>query len=199
MGGTGVQYAGYGVDKIPYTEWLENAVGTGTKGVSWLAQEAYDMGVKPLIRKTTTLLMTPIQVIENLLWFGPTQIVELMGSGGGVIESDASIVEQLQGLYSNTTLYQTVTNRELEGEGFFAGKAIEEKRNQLEERLRPKLYGQTATMGRTLAGLGVATGVIEAGDDIHSLLSGSIDGMFQVLADPVNKIVLPNFLMIYLI
>lgn len=194
VGGTGVQYAGYGVDKLPYTEWLENVVGAGTKGVSWLAQEAYDMGVKPLIRKTTTLLMTPIQVIENLLWFGPTQIVELMGSGGGVVESDASIMEQLQGLYSNTTLYQTVTNRELEGKGFFAGKAIEEKRNQLEERLRPKLYGQTATMGRTLAGLGVATGVIEAGDDIHSLLSGSIDGMFQVLADPVNKIVLPNFL-----
>ena len=194
VGGTGVQYAGYGVDKIPYTEWLENAVGTGTKGVSWLAQEAYDMGVKPLIRKTTTLLMTPIQVIENLLWFGPTQIIELMGSGGGVVESDASIIEQLQGLYSNTTLYQTVTNRELEGEGFFAGKAIEEKRNQLEERLRPKLYGQTATMGRTLAGLGVVTGVIEAGDDIHSLISGGIDATFQVLGDPVNKVVLPNFL-----
>lgn len=194
VGGTGVQQAGYGVDKIPYTEWLENVVGTGTKGVSWLAQETYDMGVKPLIRKTTTLLMTPLQVIENLLWFGPTQIVELMGSGGGVVESDASIMEQLQGLYSNTTLYQTVTNRELEGEGFFAGKAIEEKRNKLEEELRPKLYGQTATMGRALAGIGVVTGIIEAGDDIHSLISGGIDATFQVLADPVNKIVLPNFL-----
>jgi hypothetical protein len=194
VGGTGVQQAGYQVDKIPYTEWLENVVGTGTKGVSWLAQEAYDMGVKPLIRKTTTLMMTPLQMIENFMWFGPTQIVELAGSGGGVIESDASIMEQLQGLYSNTTLYQTLLNPELEGKGFFAGKAIEEKRNKLEDQLRPKLYGQTATLGRTLAGLGVATGVIEAGDDIHSLISGGIDGTFQVLADPVNKIVLPNFL-----
>ena len=182
-------------DSIPYTEWVENVVGSTVKGTSYVAQSVYDSGVKPIIRKGTTLAMAPLQMVENLIFFGPTLIVDAMGDGGGIQKSDASIWDQVKGIFTNTTLYQMGLNPgEEEGEGFFAGQGIEEKRTKLEEELRFKVYGQTATLGRVMAGLGVATNIIEVGDDLHSFISGSIDVVGQVFLDPLNLIQAPNAL-----
>lgn len=182
-------------DSIPYTEWVENVVGSTVKGTNYVAQSVYDSGVKPIIRKGTTLAMAPLQMVENLIFFGPTLIVDAMGDGGGIQKSDASIWDQVKGIFTNTTLYQMGLNPgEEEGEGFFAGQGIEEKRNKLEEELRFKVYGQTATLGRVMGGLGVATNVVEVGDDLHSFISGSIDGLTQVFLDPFNVVKAPNAL-----
>jgi hypothetical protein len=182
-------------DSIPYTEWAENVVGSTVKGTGYVAQSVYDSGIKPIIRKGTTLAMAPLQIVENLLFFAPSVLVSIMGDGGGIEKSDASIWDQVKGIFTNTTLYQTgLRPGEKEGEGFFAGKEIEEKRNKLEEELRFKVYGQTATMGRIMTGLGVATNVIEVGDDLHSFISGSIDGLGQVFLDPLNVVRAPNAL-----
>jgi hypothetical protein len=182
-------------DSVPYTEWLENVVGSTVKGTGYVAQSVYDSGIKPLIRKGTTLAMAPLQIVENLIFFAPSLFVSLTGDGGGIEKADASIWDQVKGIFTNTTLYQTGLNPgKKEGEGFFAGKEIEEKRNKLEEELRFKVYGQTATLGRVMAGLGVAANVIEVGDDTHSFISGSIDALAQVYLDPLNLVRAPNAL-----
>jgi len=182
-------------DSVPYTEWVENVVGSTVKGTGYVAQSLYDTGIKPLIRKGTTLAMAPLQIVENLIFFAPSLFVSLTGDGDGIEKPDASIWDQVKGIFTNTTLYQTGLNPgKKEGEGFFAGKEIEEKRNKLEEELRFKVYGQTATLGRVMAGLGVAANVIEVGDDTHSFISGSIDAAAQVFMDPLNLVRAPNAL-----
>jgi hypothetical protein len=179
-------------DAIPYTEWLEDVVGSGVGGTAWLAQTFYNNSAKPFIRDVTIFASTPQQLIENLFFFGVASVNYLTPIGGREkYQPDASIWDQAKGVLTNTTLAQTIIAKGDVGEGFFVDAETEGKRNKLEESLRPELYGQTATFGRTLAAPMVATGIIEAGDDIHSLISGSIDVSAQVFLDPLNKLAAP--------
>lgn len=181
-------------DVIPYTEWLEDVVGSGVGGTAWLAQNLYDTTVKPTIRSATTFAMTPLQLVENLIFFGAASINYGTGLGRESYQPDTSIWDQAKGVLTNTTLAQTIIAGGDTGEGFFVDEETEAKRNKLEESLRPELYGQTATFGRVLAAPAVATGVVEAGDDLHSLISGSVDLAAQVFLDPINRVAAPKAL-----
>lgn len=193
MAEPGVTAAGKAFDKIPYTEWVENVAGAGITGASKVASFVYDEGIKPQIRNLAALTVTPLQMVENAAFFLPAVIYN--DDNKIWTASDASIWDQVRGLVTNTSLAQMVmVGPGNAGEGFFPGGKVEEQRNLLEERLRPKVYGQTATVGRTIAGLGVQAGLYEVGDDWHSLISGGIDAMFQVYADPMNMVQAPKYL-----
>lgn len=184
--------AGKTFDKIPYTEWVEDVVGAGVSGASKVASFVYDEAVKPQIRNLAALTLAPLQMVENAIFFLPAVIYN--DDNQIWTASDASIWDQVRGLVTNTSLAQMVMLGPGEaGEGFFPGGKVEEQRNLLEERLRPKVYGQTATVGRTIAGLGVQAGFYEVGDDWHTLISGGIDAMFQVYTDPMNLIQAPKY------
>ena len=166
------------LDRIPGTEWVEDVIG-------YTGSLAYDT-FKGLVRNSMLVMATPIQMVENLIFLGTT-----FYDSGGIEGSKASTWEQLRGIFTNTSLYQTIKSGDA-GEGFFTTDAVERQRNELEEYLRPKVYGQTATVGRMIAGLGVLTNIVEPGDDLHSLFSGSIDGLFQVFVDPANYLSVPK-------
>ncbi len=176
------------VDAIPYTEWAENVLGKTLSIAASGGSTAWNTMVRDPLRETLTVAMAPIQMIENLIMFSPSLI--LNDDSSIVTASDASIWEQMKGIISNTTLFQNKST----GEGYLPGGPAEEARNKLEERLRPKIYGQTATVGRIVASLGVIADVYEAGDDIHSLLSGTTDMGFQVFMDPLNVVQAPKAL-----
>ena len=180
------------VDAIPYTEWAENVVGKTLSISASAGSSAWNMMVRDPLRQTMTVAMAPLQIIENLVMFSPALI--LNEDSSIVTASDASIWEQMQGIFTNTTMYQAGGKLDATGQGYLPGGPAEEARNKLEERLRPKLFGQTATVGRTLASLGVIADVYEAGDDIHSLISGTLDMGFQVFMDPLNAVQAPKAL-----
>jgi hypothetical protein len=171
------------VDAIPYTEWAENVLGKTLSVSASAGSTAWNTMVRDPLRATMTVAMAPLQIMENLVMFSPALI--LNEDSSIVTASDASIWEQMKGIITNTTLFQNKST----GEGYLPGGPAEEARNKLEERLRPKIYGQTATVGRTIAALGVIADVYEAGDDIHSLISGTTDMGFQVFIDPLNQVV----------
>ncbi len=174
------------VDSIPYTEWAENVVGKTLSVSASAGSSFWNMAVRDPIRDSMTFAMTPVQIVENLIFFGAASINYSMGDTEAY-NQDVSIWEQMQGVLTNTTLYQGLAKGGT-GEGYLPAGPAEIERNKLEERLRPKIFGQTATVGRTLAGVGVIADLYEPGDDIHSLISGSIDTAFQVYFDPLNKI-----------
>lgn len=176
------------VDAIPYTEWAENVLGKTLSIAASGGSTAWNTMVRDPLRETMTLAMAPIQIMENLIMFSPSLI--LNEDSSIVTASDASIWEQMRGILTNTTLLTNASR----GEGYLPGGQAEIERNKLEERLRPKLYGQTATVGRTVAALGVIADVFEAGDDIHSLISGTTDMGFQVFLDPFNQVQAPKAL-----
>lgn len=179
------------VDAIPYTEWAEDVVGKTLSISASAGSSFWNTAVRDPLRETMTLAMAPLQIIENLIMFSPAVILNYDDSI--VTASDASIWEQMQGIFTNTTMYQGLVEGGT-GEGYLPGGQAEIERNKLEERLRPKLFGQTATVGRTLASLGVIADVYEAGDDIHSLISGTLDMGFQVFLDPLNAVQAPKVL-----
>ena len=185
------------VDAIPFTEWAENAVGSTLGFGSNYGSKAFNFAVRDNIRRTMTAAMTPLQVFENLVMFLPTMIASIPGGNADFVKSDASIWDQVRGLISDTTIGQQFAqegalgfvnpfDESSIGTGYFPAGTAEEQRNKLEERLRPEFFGQTATVGRLFAGLGVYANLYEPGDDNHSLLSGTIDALFQVAFDPMN-------------
>ena len=190
------------VDAIPFTEWAENAVGSTLGFGSNYGSKAFNFAVRDNIRRTMTAAMTPLQVMENLVMFLPTMVASIPGGNADFVKSDASIWDQVRGLISNTTIGQQFAeegalgfvnpfDESSTGTGYFPAGTAEEQRNKLEERLRPEFLGQTATVGRLFAGLGVYANLYEPGDDNHSLLSGTIDALFQVAFDPLN-VLLPG-------
>ena len=180
------------VDAIPYTEWAEDVVGKTLSISASAGSSFWNMAVRDPLRETMTAAMAPLQIAENLLFFFPAIINNT--DGGAVIASDASVWEQMQGILTNTTLYQGLKVEGGVGEGYLPGGPAEVERNKLEERLRPKLYGQTATVGRVFGAMGVIADLYEPGDDIHSFISGTIDMGTQVALDPLNKLVAPKLL-----
>jgi len=187
------------VDAIPFTEWAENAVGSTLGFGSNYGSKAFNFAVRDNIRRTMTAAMTPLQVMENVTMFLPTMIASIPGGNSDFVKSDASIWDQVRGLISNTTIGQQIAQEGVlgtlnpfdessTGTGYFPAGTAEEQRNKLEERLRPELFGQTATVGRLIAGLGVYANLYEPGDDNHSLLSGTVDALFQVFLDPLNAL-----------
>ena len=180
------------VDSIPYTEWAEDAVGKTLSIGASAGSSFWNMAVRDPLRETMTAAMAPLQIAENLLFFFPAVINNT--DSGAVIASDASVWEQMRGILTNTTLYQSLQVEGGVGEGYLPGGPAEVERNKLEERLRPKLYGQTATVGRVVGAMGVIADLYETGDDIHSFISGTIDAGTQVYLDPLNKLTAPKLL-----
>ena len=180
------------VDSIPYTEWAEDAVGKTLSIGASAGSSFWNLAVRDPLRDTMTAAMAPLQIAENLLFFFPTVINNT--DSGAVIASDASLWEQMQGILTNTTLYQDLQVEGGTGEGYLPGGPAEVERNKLEERLRPKLYGQTATVGRVIGATGVIADLYEPGDDVHSFISGTIDAGTQVFLDPLNKLTAPKLL-----
>lgn len=179
------------VDAIPYTEWAENVVGKTLSVTAGAGSDIWNLAVRDTIRGLLTTAMSPLQVMENLIMFGPAVI---LGKDSSIVTaSDASIWDQVRGIITNTTAYQDISGKNT-GKGYFPAGTAEEERNKLEEKLRPKLFGQTATIGRTIAALGVIANVYESGDDLHSLISGSLDAAAQVYLDPLNVVQAPKAL-----
>ena len=177
------------VDSVPYTEWAENVVGKTLSVSASAGSDIWNAAVRDVIRGSMTVAMAPLQVIENLVFFGAASINYSTGDTEAY-NPDVSIWDQAKGVLTNTTLFQNKST----GEGYFPAGPAEEERNKLEERLRPKIFGQTATVGRTLGAIGVMANVYEPGDDLHSLVSGTIDAAFQVYFDPLNAVQAPKAL-----
>ena len=194
-------------DKVA-PEAFEDLVGQAVGGAGVAASWVYDEFFKPTIRGASSALMLPIELIENIAMVGGDLLWREYGMGPGYEASEASVTEMLKSIYANTTIYQSGLQRwrtrnfeggegqfafSPEGEGFFpAGLTIQEK-NKYEEFIRPKIYGQTATVGRAAWKPLVDTGIIQAGDDVHSLLTGATDASFIIFADPNNYIKLADY------
>lgn len=181
------------VDSIPYTEWAENVVGKTLSVSAGAGADIWNMAVRDSIRSSMTYAMAPLQVVENLVFFGAASINYATGDTEAY-NPDASIWDQAKGVLTNTTLFQSGGKVSATGQGYFPAGPAEEERNKLEEKLRPKLYGQTATVGRSLGAIGVMANLYEPGDDLHSLVTGTIDAAFQVYFDPLNAVQAPKAL-----
>jgi hypothetical protein len=180
------------VDAIPYTEWSEDVVGKTLSVAAGAGSDIWNLAVRDTVRGVMTTAMFPLQVVENLFFFGAAAVHYPLGLTEKY-NKDTSIWDQTRGILTNTTLVQDVMG-ESTGSGYFPAGPAEEKRNKLEESLRPKLFGQTATIGRIVAGPGVMANLYESGDDIHSLISGTSDAAFQVFMDPLNLVQAPKAL-----
>jgi hypothetical protein len=180
------------VDSIPYTEWAENVVGKTLSVAGGAGADIWNLAVRDTVRGTMTTTMTGIQLIENLVFFGAAAINYSMDDTEAY-NKDVSIWDQARGVFTNTTLAQDLMGGDT-GQGYLPGGPAEEERNKLEEKLRPKIFGQTGTVGRTFAALGVMANLYESGDDVHSLISGTLDAAFQVYFDPMNGIQIPKVL-----
>jgi hypothetical protein len=166
---------------------VEISVGAAVDAAGFLGNKAYEHVAKPYIRNSMVGLITPLQLIENIFMFGQSMVTSGVSSTSQ--RAEASFLEQLTGIFTNTTLYYEFFNDEgVESTGLLPNPEIEARRAKDEERLRPTLFGQTATVGRIIGGLPVLFGWIETDDDIHQLISGGIDGLFNIFADPVNWI-----------
>lgn len=177
-----IEPVGRQIYKVPGAEFT---IGTAGDVIGFLGGKSYEYIAKPFIRSSMVGLMTPLQLVENITMFAANQAV--VRDNADIQASKASLWEQLTGIFTNTTMYYETFGRDgVESTGLMPSRVLEARRAKYEEYLRPKLYDQTATVGRVLAGLGVKAGIIETGDDIHQLLSGSIDGLFNVFADPAN-------------
>ena len=194
-------------------EWSEDVLGYAVTRSEILGQWLYDEWFKPTIRESAALLMMPIEIIENLVMtgiFGPIleANVDEFNTPGAVEKSQASWKERVLGVFSNTTYaqygMQRWRSREFEGgegqfqyspggEGFFITGETMQNKNKLEEYLRPTLYGQTATIGRVAASPLVEWGVVQAGDDLHSLVSGFTDAAFQIYGDPASWVSIADY------
>jgi hypothetical protein len=168
--------------KIPGVEF---SVGTAADAAGFLGKKSYEYVVKPFIRETMVSLITPFQLLENIIMFAGSQAV--FRDNADIQGPKASLLEQLTGIFTNTTMYYESFNRDgVESKGLLPSPELEARRAKFEESLRPTLYGQTATLGRMPAGLLVKFGLVEADDDIHQLISGGLDGLAAVFLDPVN-------------
>jgi hypothetical protein len=172
------------VDSVPYTEWAEDVVGRSLSIAAAGGSSAWNLMVRDPLRGSMTVAMAPLQIVENLFFFFPATINYATGDTEAY-NPDVSIWDQMKGVITNTTLFQNKST----GEGYMPGGPAEIERNKLEERLRPKIGGQTGTVGRVVAATGVMADLYETGDDIHSLISGTIDAGVQVYFDPLNKVV----------
>jgi len=194
-------------DKVA-PEAFEDLVGQAVGGVGVAASWVYDEFFKPMIRDVSSALMLPIELIENFAMVGGDLIWREYGMGPGYEASEASVTEMLKSIYANTTIYQSGLQRwrtrnfeggegqfafSPSGEGFFPSGMTMEEKNKYEEFIRPKIYGQTATVGRAAWKPLVDTGLVQAGDDVHSLLTGATDASFIIFTDPLNYIQLANY------
>jgi len=207
-----LQAARYVGDRIA-PEWTEDALGYAVTRGEVLGQWFYDEWFKPLIRESAGLLMMPVEIIENFIMtgiFGPIveANVDEFNTPGAVEKSQASWKERALGIFTNTTYAQYGMTRwrsrdfkggegefkySPAGEGFVISGEVMQNKNKLEEYLRPTMYGQTATIGRVAASPLVEWGVVQAGDDIHSLVSGLTDAGFQIYADPLAWIQIAKY------
>jgi hypothetical protein len=179
---------------VPFSNVISDFGQESLKSTQWLAQKVYDYAAKPLIRDAATIAMAPLQIMENLAMFGGAMVASIpdfsigdYNFGAAWEPPDAGFWEQLGGIVNNTTLAQRIQLKD-PGSGLLPGGEMEQARNKLEEKLRPELWGKTATFGRTLAGLGVVSNLFEAGDDNYAFWSGILDAGFQIYADPINII-----------
>jgi len=194
-------------DKVA-PEAFEDLVGQAVGGVGVASSWVYDEFFKPMIRNVSSALMLPIELIENFAMVGSDLIWREYGLGPGYEASEASVTEMLKSLYANTTIYQSGLQSwrtrnfkggegqfafSPSGEGFFPSGMTMEEKNKYEEFIRPKIYGQTATVGRATWKLLADTGLVQAGDDVHSLLTGATDASFIIFTDPLNYIQLANY------
>jgi len=189
-------------------EAVEDILGQVAGGISTAGSWVYDEFFKPYIRDASSVLMLPIELLENVAMVGADFYWREFSPSAGYEASEASTIERLKSIYANTTFYQSGAarwrTRNFEGgegefaysptgEGFFAaGQSLIDK-NKYEEFIRPKLYGQTATVGRAAWLPLVETGAIQAGDDIHSLLTGATDAGFVIFGDLNNYVKIGNY------
>lgn len=194
-------------------EWSEDALGYAVGKAEIVGSWFYDQAFKPLIRDVSSTMMLPIELLENIVMTGIFQPIlenniDDFNTPNALEKSQASWKERITGIFTNSTFAQygleRWRNRNFEGgqgefaytpggEGFFpAGESLV-KKNQLEEYLRPTLYGQTATVGRVAASPLVEWGVVQAGDDVHSLISGFTDAGFQLYGDPATWFSLADY------
>ena len=189
-------------------EAVEDILGQVAGGISTAGSWVYDEFFKPYIRDASSVLMLPIELLENVAMVGADFYWREFSPSAGYEASEASTIERLKSIYANTTFYQSGAarwrTRNFEGgegefaysptgEGFFAaGQSLIDK-NKYEEFIRPKLYGQTATVGRAAWLPLVETGAIQAGDDIHSLLTGFTDAGFVIFGDLNNYVKIGNY------
>lgn len=164
--------------------------------------------VKPVIDtyKGTTRIVTtaadfPLEVLNNASAFAynspylryATPVPQIR-PGKGFKEAEASTIDQLVGIVTNTKAFQAAKDALPGGEdvdlgsGFFPGGETVRQVNERKKELYPTLYGSTFTVGRAGASILADNGVIEPGGTMYNAISGTIDAGWTMGADPVNWI-----------
>lgn len=168
---------------------VEFVVGKVADAGSYLGRKSYEYAVKPFIRSSMIGLATPFQLVENVTMFAANLAVMPGATKTDIQEAEASFLEQLTGIFKNTTMYYETFGRDgVESKGLLPSRELEARRAKFEESLRPTIHGQTGTVGRILTAFPVRWGIIEVDDEIHQFLSGGIDASFNIFGDPANWI-----------
>lgn len=156
---------------------------------------------KGTTRIVTTAADFPLEVLNNASAFAynspylryATPVPQIR-PGKGFKEAEASTIDQLVGIVTNTKAFQAAKDALPGGEdvdlgsGFFPGGETVRQVNERKKELYPTLYGSTFTVGRAGASILADNGVIEPGGTMYNAISGAIDAGWTMGADPVNWI-----------
>jgi len=161
--------------------------------------QTIETGAKVGTRTASAAFDFPLQVLNNTMAYGYNNNPNLrrvlpFGESDGFEEAKASTLEQLVGIIRNTTVGELIADalpggdKVDVGSGFFVGGETQKEINDRKKELYPTIYGSTYTVGRQFAGLLADNGVIEPGSVGYNVISGGIDAVWTVGADPTNWI-----------
>jgi len=155
------------------------------------------VGTKVGTRTVAAAADFPIQTLTNSLAFlynNPELYAPIMkgNRGPGFKKNDASYLDQLKGIVTNTTAGQVIADAlpggdKLDiGSGFFVGGRTQEDVSKGKIETQPQIYGHTFTVGRAFAAPLADVGMIEPGSTAWNTISGGIDAAYTLAADPLN-------------
>lgn len=157
------------------------------------------VGTKVGTRTVAAAADFPIQTLTNSLAFlynNPELYAPLMKNerGPGFKKNQASYLDQLKGIVTNTTAGQVIADAlpggdKLDvGSGFFVEGRTQEDVYEGKVETQPTIYGHLFSVGRSFAAPLADMGLIEPGDTAWNTISGAIDASYTLAADPLNWI-----------
>jgi hypothetical protein len=155
------------------------------------------VGTKVGTRTVAAAADFPIQTLTNSLAFlynNPELYAPLMKNnrGPGFKKNQASYLDQLKGIVTNTTAGQVIADAlpggdKLDvGSGFFVEGRTQEDVYKGKVETQPTIYGHLYSVGRSFAAPLADMGLIEPGDTAWNTISGAIDASYTLAADPLN-------------
>lgn len=138
--------------------------GSDEPGGNWIQRNVYDK-----LKATTRYTFAGLNFVPEFVQGGAAQFFD-----------DNTDVD---GFMISTTLGSMLANPELQGEGFFAGDKLMEKQAERARRYRGTVNGSAWTVGRGAANL-----VFKPKSLPYNVMSGVLDALVMIKADPTGPI-----------